>query len=62
MKKTECDVEVFPNCIIVSIKNLDTGEKTTWEISHRINQLRDIRWFFRNYRDFLILVTRIKTI
>lgn len=54
MKKTEVDVEVFPNCIIVSIKNLDTGEKTTWEISHRINQLRDIRWFFRNYRDFLI--------
>jgi hypothetical protein len=54
MKKILCDVEVYRNVFLCSIKDLDTKEITTWEISERKNDYKPIKDWFSNYKDFLI--------
>jgi len=53
MKKYLTDVEVYRNVFLCSIKNLNTKEIITWEISERKNQYDEIKQWFDDYTDFL---------
>jgi len=52
--KTLHDVEVYKNCFITSIKNYETKEVITWEISNRRNDIIEICNFYKNYKNFII--------
>lgn len=54
MKKTLTDVEIYRNVFLCSIKDIDTKEITTWEISERKNDYKLIKNWFDNYKGFLI--------
>lgn len=53
MRKVICDVEIYRNVFLCSIKDYDTKEITTWEISERKNQYDEIKQWFDNYKEFI---------
>ena len=59
MRTVIYDVEVFPNVILVTIEDFDTKEQTIWEISEYVNNLKQIREFFRYYDEYLVSINGI---
>jgi hypothetical protein len=54
VKKILCDVEIYSNVFLCSIKDYDTKETTTWEISERMDESDKIRLYFNSFKGFLI--------
>lgn len=53
-QKVIYDVEVYPNCFLCAIQDVDTKEKIVWEISDRINEYNEIIKFFKTFNQYLI--------
>jgi len=53
-QKVIFDVEVYPNCFLCAIQDVDTKEKIVWEISDRTNEYDNIVNFFKNFNQYLI--------
>lgn len=53
-QKVICDVEVYPNCFLCGIQDVDTKEKIVWEISDRINEYDEVVKFFKEFNQYLI--------
>ena len=53
-QKVICDVEVYPNCFLCGIQDVDTKEKIVWEISDRINEYDEVVKFFNKFKQYLI--------
>ncbi len=53
-QKVICDVEVYSNCFLCAIQDVDTKEKIVWEISDRINEYSNIVEFFNKFKQYLI--------
>ena len=53
-QKVIYDVEVYPNCFLCAIQDVDSREKIVWEISDRINEYNDIVKFFNKFNQYLI--------
>ena len=53
-QKVIYDVEVYPNCFLCAIQDVDTKEKIVWEISDRTNQYEEIVRFFIGFKQYLI--------
>jgi hypothetical protein len=53
-QKVICDVEVYSNCFLCAIQDVDTKEKIVWEISNRINEYSNIVEFFNKFKQYLI--------
>jgi hypothetical protein len=53
-QKVIYDVEVYPNCFLCAIQDMDSKEKIVWEISDRINEYDDIVKFFKGFNQYLI--------
>lgn len=54
MNRVICDVESFRNVFICSVKDFDTKEIITWEISRRKNDINKIKDWFDKFENFLI--------
>jgi len=54
VNKVLYDVEVYRNCFLCSIKDVDSKKTVIWEISDRKNDLNEIKQFFNNYNQYLI--------
>lgn len=53
-QKVIYDVEVYPNCFLCAIQDVDTKEKIVWEISDRINEYDKVVKFFNEFKQYLI--------
>lgn len=53
-QKVIYDVEVYPNCFLCAIQDVDSKEKIVWEISDRTNEYDDIVKFFNKFNQYLI--------
>jgi hypothetical protein len=53
-QKVIYDVEVYPNCFLCAIQDVDTKEKIVWEISDRINEYDEVVKFFKGFNQYLI--------
>lgn len=53
-QKVIYDVEVYPNCFLCAIQDVDSKEKIVWEISDRTNEYDDIVKFFNGFNQYLI--------
>ena len=53
-QKVIYDVEVYSNCFLCAIQDVDTKEKIVWEISDRINEYDDVVKFFNGFNQYLI--------
>lgn len=53
-QKVIYDVEVYPNCFLCAIQDVDSKEKIVWEISDRINEYDDVVKFFNEFKQYLI--------
>lgn len=53
-QKVIYDVEVYPNCFLCAIQDIDSKEKIVWEISSRINEYDEIVKFFKGFNQYLI--------
>jgi len=53
-QKVIYDVEVYSNCFLCAIQDVDTKEKIVWEISDRVNEYDDVVKFFNEFKQYLI--------
>ena len=53
-QKVICDVEVYSNCFLCAIQDVDSKEKIVWEISDRINEYDKVVEFFNKFNQYLI--------
>jgi hypothetical protein len=53
-QKVIYDVEVYSNCFLCAIQDVDSKEKIVWEISDRINEYDNVVEFFNKFNQYLI--------
>lgn len=54
VNKVLYDIEVYENCFLCSIRDIDSKKTVIWEISNRKNDLNEVKQFFNNYTQYLI--------
>jgi len=54
MQKLIFDIELFPNYLLIGLKDYKTGEIITFQVSDYMDERQEAKEFFNNYKGFLV--------